>query len=165
MTDSISLHEVQSSSSSSELAAPVALQTPTHSFYLNLTRDQYADLIECLQHLNQHAQCQQPSLIALGRQIDTQLHPQQRTSLHPHCQAQAVPRRTIIDAYRVQQIESYCYDAWSQCFPQPVMARCFFSFFLFHLITSSIRGWHSHRHVFALSLSCPSIPSIMVSLL
>ena len=44
-----SLHEVQSSSSSSELAAPVALQTLTHTFNLNLTRDQYADLIESLQ--------------------------------------------------------------------------------------------------------------------
>ena len=41
----------------------------------------------------------------------------------------------------------------------------FFSFFLFHLITSSIRGWHSHRHVFALFPSSPSIPSVMVSLL
>ena len=46
-------------------------------------------------------------LVALGRQIDAQLHPQQRTLLHPHRQAQAVPRRTFIDAYRVQQIESY----------------------------------------------------------
>ena len=81
------------SSSSSELAAPVALQTPTHTFNLNLTRDQYADLIESLQCLNQQAQSQQPSLIALGRRIDAQLHPQQRTSLHPHRQAQAVPRR------------------------------------------------------------------------
>ena len=62
--DSISLHEVQSSSSSSELAAPVALQTPTHTFNLNLTRDQYADLIESLQCLNQQDQNQQPSLVA-----------------------------------------------------------------------------------------------------
>ena len=104
--DSISLHEVQSSLSS-ELTAPVALQTPTHTFNLNLTRDQYADLIESLQHLSQQAQNQQPSLVALGRRIDTQLHPQQRTSLHPHRQAQAVLCQTFIDAYRVQQIESY----------------------------------------------------------
>ena len=40
LMDSISLHEVQSSSSSSELAVPVAPQTPTHTFNLNLTRDQ-----------------------------------------------------------------------------------------------------------------------------
>ena len=105
--DSISLHKVQSSSSSSELTAPMALQTPTHIFNLNLTRDQYADLIESLQHLNQQAQNQEPSLITLGRQIDTQLHPQQRTLLHPHHQAQAVPCQTFIDAYRAQQIESY----------------------------------------------------------
>ena len=59
----------------------------------------------------------------------------------------------------------YCYDAQSQHFPQSVMARCFFSFFLFHLITSLIHGWHSHQHVFTLFPSCPSIPSIMVSLL
>ena len=47
------------------------------------------------------------------------------------------------------------------------LSRCviFFSFFLFHLITSSIRGWHSHRHVFALFPSSLSIPSVMVSLL
>ena len=107
LTDSISLHEVQSSSSSSELAAPIALQTPTHTFNLNLTRDQYADLIESLQHLNQQAQNQQPSLITLGRRIDAQLHPQQRTSLHPHRQAQAVLRWTFIDTYRAQQIELY----------------------------------------------------------
>ena len=61
--DSISLHKVQSSSSSSELAVPVALQTPTHTFNFNLTRGQYADLIESLQHLNQQAQNQQPSLV------------------------------------------------------------------------------------------------------
>ena len=38
-----------------------------------------------------------------------------------------------------------CYDARSQYFPQSVTARHFISFFLFHLITSLIRGWHSHR--------------------
>ena len=103
--DSISLHKVQSSSSSSELAAPIAHQTPTHTFNLNLTRDQYADLIESLQCFNQQGQSQQPSLIALGRQIDAQLHTQQRTSLHPHCQAQAVPHQTFIDTYRMQQIQ------------------------------------------------------------
>ena len=66
------------------------------------------------------------------------------------------------DQYR---LNPDCYDAWSPYFPQSVTARHFFSFFLSHLITSSIRGWHSHRHIFTLFPSCPSIPSIMVSLL
>ena len=34
--------------------------------------------------------------------------------------------------------------SWPQYFPQSVMAHRFFSFFLFHLKTSPIRGWHSH---------------------
>ena len=72
----------------------------------------------------------------------------------------------LINIYlkQIWKLHGICYNTQSQYFPQSVMVHHFISFLLFHLITSPICRWHSHRHVFVLFPSCPSIPSIMVSL-
>ena len=79
------------------------------------------------------------------------------------CDMNSPPRSDLKDLTFELSFNS-CYDARSQYFSQSVTARCFLFFSFPHLITSSIRGWHSHLHIISLFPSCSSIPSVMVSL-